>query len=177
MADALAALARAAGVVPSYTDQTGRRRRTSRATMRALLRALALPAETEAKAAETLAALRTEEAARTLPAWSVVDTGTAPRGLLEQGRDWELRLEDGGRIDGVGDSLPPLPLGLHELRAGTSRCTLISAPPRLPLPPRCWGVMLPLHALRPAGTGGLADYADLARVSEGLAGLARISRA
>jgi len=171
MADALAALAREAGIVPSYTDQTGRRRRTGRATMRALLHGLGLPAETGAEAVETLAELRAEEAARTLPAWLVVDADTAPRGLLEKGRDWELRLEDGAVKDGVGDSLPPLPLGLHELRAGAARCTLISAPPRLPPPSRCWGVMLPLHALRPAGTGGLADYADLAGVSEGLAGL------
>jgi 4-alpha-glucanotransferase len=171
MADALAALARAAGIVPSYTDQTGRRRRTGRATMRALLRGLGLPAETEAEAAEALAGLRADDAARILPQWSVVEADMPPEGLLDEGREWELRLEDGTVIDGAGDSLPPLPLGLHELRAGVSVCTLISAPARLPLPPRSWGVMLPLHALRPAEIGGLADYADLARVSEGLAGL------
>jgi len=171
MADALAALARAAGIVPSYTDQTGRRRRTGRATMRALLRGLGLPADTEAEVAEALAELRAEAAARTLPQWSVVEAGMPPEGLLDEGRDWELRLEDGTLIDGAGDSLPPLPPGLHALSVGAARCTLISAPARLPLPPRSWGVMLPLHALRPTETGGLADYADLAGVSEGLAGL------
>jgi hypothetical protein len=64
MSETLRALARHAGVVPSYTDQTKRRRVTRLASMRALLRAMGLPGETEAEAAETLAALRAEEGAR-----------------------------------------------------------------------------------------------------------------
>jgi 4-alpha-glucanotransferase len=169
--DALAALARHAGVVPSYTDQTRLRRRTSRASMRALLAALDLPATTKAETAETLAALLAEEAARLLPAWRVIETGVAPRDVLADGQAWGLTLEDGAALEGVGDTLPALPLGLHTLHSGASVCTLISAPARLPLPPRSWGVMLPLHALRPAELGGLADYTDLADAAEGLARL------
>ena len=95
MADALAALARAAGIVPSYTDQTGRRRRTGRATMRALLRGLGLPADTEAEVAEALAELRAEAAARTLPQWSVVEAGMPPGGPA--GRGTRLGASAGGR--------------------------------------------------------------------------------
>lgn len=171
MADALMALAAHVGIVASYTDQTRRRRVTGRATARALLAALGLPVETMAEAAGTLDALRAGEAGRRLPSWSVVETGVAPRGLLGAGARWELTREDGSTAEGAGDTLPALPLGLHTLRSGGDRATLISAPPRLPLPPRSWGVMLPLHALRPADMGGLADFEDLATAAEGLAGL------
>jgi 4-alpha-glucanotransferase len=88
---------------------------------------------------------------------------------VPEGAAWTLAREDGGRQEGRGDTLPVLPLGLHDLTVGASVCTLISAPARLPLPPRSWGVMLPLHSLRPAETGGLADYTDLATAAEGLA--------
>ncbi len=171
MSDALALLARQAGVVPSYTDQTKRRRRTGRAAMRALLAALGLPAESDASAAEALDALKEEKVARRVPPWAVVETGMSPSGLVPEGAEWTLTLEDGATREGAGDTLPALPLGLHALSVGGSTCTLISAPARLPLPPRSWGVMLPLHSLRPARTGGLADYDDLAIAAEGLAGL------
>jgi 4-alpha-glucanotransferase len=171
MADPLSSLAAHAGIVPVYTDQTRRRRRTGRATMRALLAALRLPVATEAEAVERLEALQAEDAARTLPRWWVAETDVAPRGLIGGGQDWALTMEDGGTLEGAGDTLPPLPLGLHRLASGASVCTLISAPAQLPLPSRSWGVMLPLHALRPPETGGLADYDDLAQAAEGLAGL------
>jgi 4-alpha-glucanotransferase len=168
--DALRALARHVGIVPTYTDQTRRRRRTRRASMTALLAALGLPVTTEADAAEALAALVAEEEARRVPPFAVVETGLAPKGIVPEGAAWTLAREDGGRQEGRGDTLPALPLGLHDLTVGTSVCTLISAPARLPLPRRSWGVMLPLHSLRPAETGGLADYTDLATAAEGLAG-------
>jgi 4-alpha-glucanotransferase len=171
MTDALALLAQRAGVVPSYTDQTKRRRRTGRDTMRALLAAMGLPAETQAEARDTLAAVQAEAADRSLPPWAVVETGCAPSGLVPGGAHWTLRLEDGSELDGAGDTVPPLPLGLHVLKVGMSGSTLICAPARLPLPPLAWGVMLPLHALRPPETGGLADYTDLATAAEGFAGL------
>jgi len=169
MADALSALAVRAGIVPSYTDQTGRRRRTGRATMRALLAAMGLPAATEAEAADRLHALEAEATAHRLPAWAVGVPDEPLRNLVPTGADWSLQLEDGAACEGRGDTLPGLPLGLHALRVGPSVCTLIVAPRRLPEPPRCWGLMAPLHAMRPAEIGGLADYEDLAVAGEGLA--------
>lgn len=170
MADALTRLAERAGIVASYIDQTGRRRRTGRATLRALLAAMGLPAETDAEAADRLAALDAEAGARPVPPWTVAEPERPPRGLVPAGADWTLAREDGATAEGRGDTLPPLPLGLHRLAVGGAACTLIVAPPSLPPPPHAWGVMLPLHALRPAQRGGIGDYDDLAVAAEGLAG-------
>jgi 4-alpha-glucanotransferase len=157
-ADALTDLARQAGIRASYIDQTRKRRRTGRETMRALLAAMGLPA-TESEAAEWLA--EASARARLLPSYAVCTPGAAPRLGLEPDRTWCLRLEDGTEAEGRGPALPPLPLGLHSLDIGPDRVTLIVAPARLPLPARGWGAMLPLHALRPAASGGIGDYADL----------------
>jgi 4-alpha-glucanotransferase len=170
MADPLDELARRAGIVGSYTDQTGRRRRTSRESKRAILAAMRLPAATEGEARKRLAELDAAEARRSVPHWAVAEPDTPPRGLVGPDTAWRLEREDGTTAEGRGDTLPPLPLGLHSLRVEGGDCTLIVAPRRLPLPGRGWGVMLPLHALRPPETGGLADYQDLAVVAEGLAG-------
>ncbi|SDX85501.1 4-alpha-glucanotransferase [Citreimonas salinaria] len=170
MTDPLAALAKEAGIVPSYTDQTGRRRRTGRATMRALLAAMGLPTQTDADAAGHLQALRDEQAARVVPEWIVVTPDRTPKPGLPDDAEWHLTFEDGSTAEGQGDAaLPKVPLGLHRLHSGGQDCTLIAAPPRLPDPERDWGLMLPLHALRPPETGGLADYDDLRVAGEGLA--------
>ncbi len=170
MADPLDELAARAGIVGSYTDQTGRRRRTSRETKRAILAAMRLPAASDAEARERLAELNAAEARRKVPNWAVGEPDVPLRGLLGADVAWRLEQEDGTAVEGRGDTLPPLPLGLHSLRVDGGDGTLIVAPRRLPLPGRGWGLMLPLHALRPPQTGGLADYEDLATVAEGLAG-------
>jgi 4-alpha-glucanotransferase len=169
MADALKQLADRVGIVASYTDQTGRRRRTGRGTMRALLGAMGLNADSPAEAAERLAEIEAEDAGRQIPEWAIGEPGAPITQLVPAGAEWRIVLEDGSMQEGRGDTLPPLPLGLHRLTVGGHDCTLIVAPPRLPEPPRSWGIMLPLHALRPAETGGLADYDDLAVAGEGLA--------
>lgn len=164
MADPLDALAARLGVVGSYTDQLGRRKRTTRATRVALLRAMGIAPE---EAGDRLAALTARDAARPLPDWLVCDDGKVP--LPERDAEWHLTLEDGTAQEGRGP-LPALPLGLHRLEVGGHATTLISAPRRLPRPARSWGVMLPLHALRPPETGGLATYADLGDAGTALAG-------
>ncbi|MFW5654412.1 MAG: 4-alpha-glucanotransferase [Roseicyclus sp.] len=167
MTDDLRTIAARAGILSSYSDQTGQRRRTGRDTTLALLAALGLPAGTRADRAAALAILRAEEG-RSVPAYAIGTPGEALRGIVPPGADWALTREDGGTGEGRGDTLPALPLGLHHLRQGGWDCTLIVAPARLPLPPRIWGMMLPLHGLRPPGTGGLADYEDLAVAAEGM---------
>jgi len=173
--DALAGLAAAAGILPSYRDLGGTLRPTAPETAQALLAATGLEAGTEAAAARTLAELRAREDARALPDWLVVEAGAAPRLTPRHPGAWQLRLEDGTMHDGpAGDGplpLPPLPLGLHDLTIGGATCTLLAAPARLPLPARGWGVTLPLYGLRDAATGGLADYADLRAAVEGLGGI------
>jgi 4-alpha-glucanotransferase len=168
MTDVLMDLAARAGIVPSYSDQTGRRRRTGRPTARALLAALGIPAGTEAECAEALAAMTRDADERTVPPFAIGEPGVALRGILPTDAPWTLTREDGETLEGRGDTLPALPLGLHDLAQGPWTCTLIVAPPRLPLPRRDWGMMLPLHGLRPPETGGLADYDDLAMAAEGM---------
>jgi 4-alpha-glucanotransferase len=113
--DARVALARHVGIVPSYTDQTRRRRRTGRSSMTALLAALGLPVATEVEAAEALAALVAEDEARRVAPFAVVEAGVPPGGIVPEGAAWTLAHEDGGMQEGRGDTLPVLPLGLHDL--------------------------------------------------------------
>jgi 4-alpha-glucanotransferase len=160
-------LAARAGIVQSYTDQTKRRRRTGRETAAALLAALGVPAETKADRAASLEDLQAEDS-RSVPPYAIGEPGLPLRGILSPGAAWTLTREDGETREGRGDTLPSLPLGLHQLRQGPWDCTLIVAPPRLPLPRRAWGMMVPLHGLRPAETGALADYEDLAVAAEAM---------
>ncbi|UMA66412.1 4-alpha-glucanotransferase [Roseivivax marinus] len=161
MVDAVDRLAEAAGIVPAFTDVTGQTRKTAPETRDAILSAMALP--TDPAGAEAALA---EMNAGTLPAWHVASVDEVPS-LVPRG-PWQLTLEDGTTSEGTGP-LPALPLGRHRLEADGSACWLLAAPPTLPLPPRGWGLMVPLYGLKPAETGGLGTYADLARMAEGTA--------
>ncbi|SFE74352.1 4-alpha-glucanotransferase [Roseivivax sediminis] len=161
MAEALDRLASLAGILPGYTDVTGQYRPTAPETRDALLAAMGLPATTT-EAAEWLAA----EPARDLPEWTVSVDDTAPD--LTPPGPWRLTREDGHEAEGAGP-LPVLPLGRHRLEAAGETCWILSAPPRLPLPPRGWGLMVPLYGLRSAARGGIGDYADLAEMGSELA--------
>lgn len=167
MRDPLMTLARRAGIVGSYTDQTGRMRRTGRATAAALLRALGLPSDA-AGARDWLehAAARCGDH---LPDWAICEPGSAPRLGLGPEQDWTLTQEDGTQHEGRGADLPALPLGLHSLQMGGARVTIIAAPRRLPLPRRDWGMMVPLYALRTAERGGIGDTRDLQEAGTALA--------
>lgn len=167
MADPRLALAQAMGVVASYTDQTGRRRRTPIATAIAMLQALGVPCETASQAAKTLAERHATEAARRLPRWIIVEPGT-PVDHGAGGEAWTLTQEDGTPIEGRGP-LPGQPLGLHALRIGNSICTMICAPDRLPLPRRAWGMTAPLYGMRSEAQGGFADYDDLTEAAHATA--------
>jgi 4-alpha-glucanotransferase len=163
MSDAMEQLARRLGIVGSYTDQLHKRRVTSRATTMALLRAMGIdPDDAEAHLAEAIAG----DADHRLRPYYVCNDGTAPE--LPTEAPWQLRLEDGHEQEGQG-ALPTLPLGFHHVTVGGETATLISCPTQLPLPPRRWGVMVPLHAMRTPEEGGIATYEDLAAAGRGLA--------
>ncbi len=162
--EALARLAAAAGVAAGWWDIEGRHHGTSDDTRRALLRAMRLPADTPAEAADSLARL-SDEADRPLPPALVVRAGEG--GDLRLGSnppDGALRLaiehDDGGRTgvdvaagQGVWEpiaapdgrilrtrriALPALPSGRYRLRVEGSEaaCHLTVAPPRCHLPAR-----------------------------------------
>lgn len=162
--DALAALARAAGILPDFVDVTGQHHQTGAETRAALLRAMGFTPE-DPEAVE--AALRDLTAPRPLPRWHVGAPGQ-PLDLAPPGA-WEIALEDGSLREGHG-ALPELPLGRHRLCSEGVACWLLIAPPKLPLPPRSWGVTAPLYGLRGPDRGGVGDYRDLAETAKALAG-------
>ncbi len=180
---ALEALAAAEGVLRSYTDTTGRRRRASPQALAAVLRALGHDVDESGRGSGE--ALRAAEATRAgrLAEPVAVAWGRAPARirLTAEGRaTWTLALEDGGELHGRGDGgaaeLPRLPYGRHRLalEAGgrTQEVTVLQAPRRAHAgPARSWGVFVPLYALPgPFGPGDLTRMRLLAEWTAGLGG-------
>lgn len=172
MSEAIAALAHAAGILPEYSDTTGTIRKTSPETQTALMAAMGLAATTESEARDNLRDLQAQQANRPVPDWIVAETDHAL--ALPPGRgNWQLILEDGSD-GGTGDlsqdaALPPLPLGIHRLQGDGWETTILSAPAKLPLPDRNWGVTLPLYGLRTEDQGGFGSYGDLQNAAVALA--------
>ena len=169
MTEAICALAARAGILPDYIDQTGKRRVTPDDTRLALLQAMGLPS-TRREAAEALAEMDANAAARSLPPWVVCNARKRPALEISAETAWSLHLESGEECEGCGPGqLPELPLGIHRLVVSGHETWLLSAPPRLPLPRRSWGVTAPLFGLRSPDQGGLGDYRDLGDAAAGLA--------
>jgi 4-alpha-glucanotransferase len=178
---ALEALAAAEGVLRSYTDTAGRRRRASPASLAAALRALGHAVEESGRgAAEALRAVEAQRAARPAEPVAVAwGRGRARIGLRGRGRaGWTLALEDGGELGGRADGdvleLPRLAYGCHRLwleaGGGTHQVTVLQAPRRAhPGPPRSWGLFVPLYAL--GGPFGAGDLTRMRRLAEWTAGL------
>lgn len=83
---------------------------------------------------------------------------------------WVLTLESGDERRGAGP-LPPLPMGYHRVVHNDWTVHLLAAPPRLPLPPRRWGVTVPLFALWSGSQAGMGSYPMLGALAERLADL------
>ncbi|MCC6007732.1 MAG: 4-alpha-glucanotransferase [Rhodobacteraceae bacterium] len=168
MSGALEALCTALGVVWAYRDGAGRDRIAPPESRAGACTALGFPAASEAEAADSLARLLAARAARPVPEWHVCTPDFPPD--LAPARPWSLRCEDGTCHEGnAGEPLPPLPPGLHRLEAAGSVCTMICAPPALPLPARGWGLMAPLYGLWEGAPAGLGSYGQLASLACGAA--------
>ncbi len=156
---ALAALAEAAGVVQQWHDVHGTLHTASPETLRAVLRGIGYPADSDGEIADSHAGLR--QSADDLPRLLVIGTGqeaTVP------GR-WRVTLEQGGTVEGDGALSIDAP-GYHQLETGDRRLTLAVAPPRCHAPPgRAWGIAAQLYGLRRGGNGGIGDFAALAEFS------------
>ncbi|MFZ5961417.1 4-alpha-glucanotransferase [Thalassococcus sp. BH17M4-6] len=164
MADPLSELAGRMGILPGFTDVTGQARQTPARTQRALLAAMGVDAGTEAACRDALAEMAARDGA--LPPWHVARVGRRPDIVLPDDAEWQITREDGRTHAGRGGPLPALPLGRHKLEAGAQVCWLLTAPARLPLPPRCWGLIAPLAGLRTQTEGGIGDYTDLGRMAQ-----------
>lgn len=147
--------ARAAGLVWSYHDGAGRLQEAPPDSRAAVLAALghdnpaaALPDDLRQSTSLALAAGQPQ------------DWGPDP---------WVLTLESGDELQGEG-ALPPLPVGYHTIAHRGWTVHLLAAPPRLPHPPRLWGVTVPLFALWDGAQAGMGSYPALGDLAQGLAG-------
>jgi 4-alpha-glucanotransferase len=188
----LAALAKALGVQPSYTDVMKRRRT---ATTETLLRAVSALLREEVASPENatgaLERLERDRAARVIDpvavAWDGRLSAVELHGRANQRVEVRVELESGEELGAkvpvraTGDDRrsiafeEPLPPGEHRLvvdpggRREPGEALVLSAPARSGAPdaerPRDWGVFLPLHALVTEhgwGMGDLTAFADLA---------------
>ncbi|EEX14656.1 4-alpha-glucanotransferase [Citreicella sp. SE45] len=144
-----------AGIIPEFRDLFGVTQTATDETKLALLQAMGLDGDDIAPTP-------------LLPRWHVCEPGVPV--ALDCPGDWRLRLEDGTETEGRGP-LPALPLGRHLLESAGARCWLLSAPARLPLPRKMWGLMAPLACLRSPDEGGIGSYDDLAQLAEGVGAL------
>ncbi|HEX3331134.1 MAG TPA: 4-alpha-glucanotransferase [Gaiellales bacterium] len=180
---ALDALAAAEGVLRSYTETTGRRRRASPAALAAVLRALGHDVDESGRGAGE--ALREADAARAarLAEPVAVAWGRGEARIPVTGRErpaWTLALEEGGEVHGRANDgtveLPRLPYGRHvlHLEAGGRKqdVTVLQAPRRAHAgAERSWGLFVPLYALPgPFGPGDFTRMRELAEWTAGLGG-------
>lgn len=152
---ALAALAEAAGVMTRWHDVRGTEHTVAPPTLRAVLAAVGLPADSDGAITQSRA--RLAEGARHLPPRLVLDAGIAH----PLGRRWRVTLEDGGQQEGDGSLRIDRP-GYHRLEADGESIGLAVAPPRCHAPPRGWGLAAQIYGLRRQGDGGIGDFAALA---------------
>jgi 4-alpha-glucanotransferase len=170
--DALMRLARAAGVSVSWKDVFGQTHDVAPPSLRAVLRALDLPAESAADIAESH--VRATMKAQTLPPLVTADVGHAVALPAPPAR-YSLTLEDGRSFDGYaqqdaqgGCTIPPiLEPGYHRLALGDMETLLAVAPQKCFTAPeavgaaKSWGLAVQLYALRRAGDAGIGDFAAL----------------
>jgi 4-alpha-glucanotransferase len=157
MDEDLAELAAASGVATWYENHEGRRVDVDPAVVVAVLGELGVDATGPSAVRRELAAVRERRTRGTLPPTVVVRRGEARR---VPGRG-VVHCED-GTTRPVRARLPgDLPLGWHRLVVDEHEVTLVVAPRQLPVPPRTWGFMLQLYALRSGGSWGMGDLADL----------------
>lgn len=190
----LAELAEIHGVATRYDDQQGNPVRVSEATVVTVLGTLGVAAGTPQQRSTALAAYRAEHWRRIVAPTVVGRTGRSIEVAVHADADdpvevvvvteagerrTEVPLSRGSAapvdVDGrqrveLAARLPAdLPPGWHVLEVRTggdlARATLVVAPERLPLPPRAWGWMVQLYALRSAASWGLGDVADLRRLA------------
>lgn len=186
MSDALLReLAARAGIASEWIDQTGANRVVSPETLRAILRALGLPSQSEAELRQALAAAE----AGGLAAAGGFLTARLGQPVELPARDaprdeWEVHLEDGSRYtaqaERAGDRivLPPLDApGYHRLVSGERSYQLAVAPARcvtfrdISGGRRGWGIGAQIYSLCSELDGGIGNFAGVAALGRSAAGL------
>lgn len=163
-------LATDAGIALHWRDYQGETRRVDPDSLRHLLHALELPADSEEAIVDSAARLRAERldpsplltaeagAAVVVPGvtgkvWLHDERGAVQAGVVEHG-------------DGVGRLRTPAHPGYYRIEAGGAERTLAVAPPHCRPVPRSgsappWGIGAQLYSLAEPGDMGLASYTML----------------
>jgi glycogen debranching enzyme GlgX/4-alpha-glucanotransferase len=192
-AEAIDALAAAAGIAAEWWDVGGKRTIVSPETKITLLSALGLEGSSEAQARETLTRVLDDTRRRRVPPSLVLrfdGLPAAPVRDADRGAEARIEYEDGGvlewRVEGgqgarqelpdgrtVSERTVPLPklqIGRHRLIVDGAACALTVAPPETYAPEAAlrkrFGVSAQLYAMRRAGDQGIGDFSTLASASE-----------
>ena len=172
--DRLVLLAEQASVDVNWRDALDRPRTTPPDTLRAVLRALGLPADTKDDIDASLHRIEGERSGRTLPRLVTADVaGEIHLPPLPRGRRWKLIGADDvavgeGEVASGGASIPaPAVPGYYTLLLDEQDVTVAVAPARalgvgeIPRMRRAWGMAAQVSALRRPGDGGLGDFTAL----------------
>ncbi|MBV9510588.1 MAG: 4-alpha-glucanotransferase [Caulobacteraceae bacterium] len=169
----LRVLAQAAGLATTWRDYRDEPHTVSDEALRCILAAMGRPADTPGEAADSLEALRREQATAP-PLVTAVRDGRvrlkAPPGRarlhLEHGEARDLVLREDG--DGFAVFRAPHEIGWSRLETPDGgSVSLAIAPPRAPSiadltgRPKAWGLAVQLYSLN--GGGDFRDFGDLAR--------------
>ncbi|MEP6462134.1 MAG: 4-alpha-glucanotransferase [Frankiaceae bacterium] len=157
--DRLRELAAAHGVATHYEDQAHQRVEVAPDAIRKVLAALGVD---PASIGDSVVPPAQDGGHADLPPTVVMTLGHPPQ--LPSG-SFTVELEAGGTLATGAEGLADLPLGWHTLRRGDQTATLVVAPEQAPLPPRAWGWMIQLYAVRSVSSWGLGDLADLAELA------------
>ncbi|WP_460148973.1 4-alpha-glucanotransferase [Pseudomonas sp. S3_E10] len=167
----LETLASRAGLAVDWIDANGRPQRVQPDALRAVLKGLGHPADTDAEIDASLHELEQAQQAKQLPPLLTVDSGhgldlahyfepdTLCRVSLENGETLELRLDSNAVLPGV------IALGYHQVHVNDQTFTLAVAPSHCysvaeavdSQPARAWGLSAQLYSLRRLGDGGFGD--------------------
>ncbi len=161
-------LAQEAGLALHWKDVHGQWHQVGDDTVRAVLAALGLPADSDADIGDSLTALRSPSR---LPPLATGDTGGTLRLPIAAG-PYQFVLESGATLDGVagdeGGATIPLPSepGYHQLHIGRQDVLVAVAPAQgwtmgEAAPGRPWALAAQLYSLRRKGDGGLGDFGGL----------------
>ena len=183
-------LATLVGVYPDYVSAWGDSKDVQDDSLRALLAALGVAADSDAAVARSLDELEDNDTGGILEPVLVVEKGAEIKTFFRAGRGrgaavcWRILLEDGRTLDGealaVRGEAPSLslqlsgvPIGYHRLEVAVGReessSALIVVPPRAYTPEawetedrRDWAITAQLYSLRSNRNWGIGDFSDLA---------------
>ncbi|VVO23331.1 4-alpha-glucanotransferase [Pseudomonas fluorescens] len=176
-------LASRAGLAVDWIDANGRPQRVTPDALRAVLKGLGHPADSDAEIDASLLELERVQQDKHLPPLLTIDSGdgldlaryfepdTLCRVSLEDGDTLELRLDGNAVLPGV------IALGYHQVHIADQVFTLAVAPTHCysvaeavdTQPARAWGLSAQLYGLRRLGDGGFGDTLALEHLARSAA--------